>query len=171
MEAHTSTMIATSDREVWFFVKDKKYDNVNNAPAFLGRFLNNLHFAKGFNIEATWKIDKRNICQIFVVTLIIGSQVKGNKRSLRNYSLQGPIPDFSRIPHLAYLVQDCFKDSSRLFVTGSTDFCFDLSFNQLNESIPTNKLSDNITTIDLSNNKLTGTIPSNFSGLPRLQKL
>ena len=80
MEAHTSTMIATSDREVWFFVKDKKYDNVNNAPAFLGRFLNNLHFAKGFNIEATWKIDKRNICQIFVVTLIIGSQVKGNKR-------------------------------------------------------------------------------------------
>ncbi|KAG4921681.1 hypothetical protein JHK82_050642 [Glycine max] len=150
MEAHTSTMIATSDREVWFFVKDKKYDNVNNAPAFLGRFLNNLHFAKGFNIEATWKIDKRNICQIFVVTLIIGSQVKGNKRSLRNYSLQGPIPDFSRIPHLAYL---------------------DLSFNQLNESIPTNKLSDNITTIDLSNNKLTGTIPSNFSGLPRLQKL
>ncbi|KAK7321430.1 hypothetical protein VNO77_32075 [Canavalia gladiata] len=72
------------------------------------------------------------------------------KLSLRNCNLQGEIPDLSRIPHLGYL---------------------DLSFNQLNESIPTNKLSDNITTIDLSNNKLIGTIPSYFSGLPRLQKL
>ncbi|CAJ1970782.1 unnamed protein product [Sphenostylis stenocarpa] len=72
------------------------------------------------------------------------------KLSLRNCNLQGPIPDFSSIPNLAYL---------------------DLSLNQLNESIPTNKLSDNMTTIDLSNNKLNGTIPSYFSGLPRLQKL
>ncbi|KAK7385633.1 hypothetical protein VNO78_31381 [Psophocarpus tetragonolobus] len=72
------------------------------------------------------------------------------KLSLRNCNLQGPIPDLSTIPHLSYL---------------------DLGFNQLNESIPTNKLSDNITTIDLSNNKLIGTIPSYFSGLPRLQKL
>ncbi|KAH1214511.1 putative LRR receptor-like serine/threonine-protein kinase [Glycine max] len=79
-----------------------------------------------------------------------GNISKLSKLSLRNCNLQGPIPDFSRIPHLAYL---------------------DLSFNQLNESIPTNKLSDNITTIELSNNKLTGTIPSSFSGLPRLQKL
>ncbi|KAL9316445.1 hypothetical protein ACSQ67_017446 [Phaseolus vulgaris] len=72
------------------------------------------------------------------------------KLSLRNCNLKGPIPDFSRIPHLTYL---------------------DLSFNQLNESIPTNKLYDNMTTIDLSNNKLNGTIPTYFSGLPRLQKL
>ncbi|XP_029124521.1 probable LRR receptor-like serine/threonine-protein kinase At1g06840 isoform X2 [Cajanus cajan] len=72
------------------------------------------------------------------------------KLSLRNCNLQGPIPDFSKIPHLSYL---------------------DLSLNHLNESIPTNKLSDNITTIDLSKNNLNGTIPSNFSGLPRLQKL
>ncbi|ESW14005.1 hypothetical protein PHAVU_008G245000 [Phaseolus vulgaris] len=63
-----------------------------------------------------------------------------------NCNLKGPIPDFSRIPHLTYL---------------------DLSFNQLNESIPTNKLSD----IDLSNNKFNGTIPTYFSSLPRLQKL
>ncbi|KAK7385632.1 hypothetical protein VNO78_31380 [Psophocarpus tetragonolobus] len=75
---------------------------------------------------------------------------KLTKLSLRNCNLQGPIPDLSTIPLLGYL---------------------DLSFNQLNESIPTNKLSDNITTIDLSNNKLTGTIPSYFSGFPRLQKL
>ncbi|KAH0905804.1 hypothetical protein HID58_037631 [Brassica napus] len=47
----------------------------------------------------------------------------------------------------------------------------DLSRNQLNGSIPTGKLSDNITTIDLSNNSFTGTIPTNFSDLPRLQKL
>ncbi|XP_061346769.1 probable LRR receptor-like serine/threonine-protein kinase At1g06840 isoform X2 [Gastrolobium bilobum] len=72
------------------------------------------------------------------------------KLSLRNCNLQGPIPDLSRIPDLGYL---------------------DLSFNQLNESILSKKLSENITTIDLSNNKLTGTIPSYFSGLPHLQKL
>ncbi|XP_027337734.1 probable LRR receptor-like serine/threonine-protein kinase At1g06840 [Abrus precatorius] len=72
------------------------------------------------------------------------------KMSLRNCSLQGPIPDLSTIPKLLYL---------------------DLSFNQLNESIPPNKLSGNITTIDLSNNKLTGNIPSYFSDLPNLQML
>ncbi|TKY47280.1 LRR receptor serine/threonine-protein kinase [Spatholobus suberectus] len=72
------------------------------------------------------------------------------KMSLRNCNLRGPIPDLSRIPHLLYL---------------------DLSFNQLNESIPPNKLSENITTIDLSNNRLTGNIPSYFADLPNLQKL
>ncbi|KAL5164337.1 putative LRR receptor-like serine/threonine-protein kinase [Glycine soja] len=72
------------------------------------------------------------------------------KMSLRNCSLQGPIPDLSRIPHLLYL---------------------DLSLNQLNESIPPNKLSEHITTIDLSSNRLTGNIPSYFADLPRLQKL
>ncbi|KAF7816252.1 putative LRR receptor-like serine/threonine-protein kinase [Senna tora] len=72
------------------------------------------------------------------------------KLSLRNCNLQGPIPDFSRIPNLLYI---------------------DLSSNQLSGPIPSNKLSEKITTIDLSNNKLNGTIPSYFSGLPRLQKL
>ncbi|KAK7333100.1 hypothetical protein VNO80_29863 [Phaseolus coccineus] len=72
------------------------------------------------------------------------------KMSLRNCSLRGPVPDLSRIPRLLYL---------------------DLSFNLLNESIPSNKLSENITTIDLSNNHLTGNIPSYFDDLPRLQKL
>lgn len=79
-----------------------------------------------------------------------GNMSKLLKLSLRNCNLTGPIPDFSRIPHLGYL---------------------DLSLNQFNEPIPTNKLSENITTIDLSNNKLNGTIPSSFSDLPHLQKL
>ncbi|KAG2324034.1 hypothetical protein Bca52824_006762 [Brassica carinata] len=79
-----------------------------------------------------------------------GNMSKLLKLSLRNCSLQGPMPDLSSIPNLGYL---------------------DLSRNQLNGSIPTGKLSDNITTIDLSNNSFTGTIPTNFSGLPRLQKL
>lgn len=72
------------------------------------------------------------------------------KLSLRNCSLQGSIPDLSRIPNLAYI---------------------DLSSNQLNGSIPPARLSADMTTIDLSNNQLTGSIPANFSGLPRLQRL
>ncbi|XP_073137606.1 probable LRR receptor-like serine/threonine-protein kinase At1g06840 isoform X2 [Henckelia pumila] len=72
------------------------------------------------------------------------------KLSLRNCSLQGPIPDWSNMPQIAYI---------------------DLSWNQLNGSIPPGGLSENITTIDLSNNKLNGTIPASFSRLPLLQKL
>ncbi|KAJ0978506.1 hypothetical protein J5N97_013980 [Dioscorea zingiberensis] len=56
------------------------------------------------------------------------------KLSLRNCSLQGPIPDLSKVPKLGYL---------------------DLSWNQLTGSIPSNKLSDNITTMDFQNNNLT----------------
>ncbi|XP_022730604.1 probable LRR receptor-like serine/threonine-protein kinase At1g06840 [Durio zibethinus] len=79
-----------------------------------------------------------------------GNMSKLLKLSLRSCSLQGPIPDLSRMPILAYL---------------------DLSSNRLNGTIPTNQLSQNMTTIDLSNNELTGSIPANFSSLPNLQKL
>ncbi|XP_062171198.1 probable LRR receptor-like serine/threonine-protein kinase At1g06840 [Alnus glutinosa] len=72
------------------------------------------------------------------------------KLSIRNCNLHGPIPDLSQIPNLYYL---------------------DLSSNQLNGSIPQSRLSEKITTVYLSNNNLTGTVPSNFSGLPHLQKL
>ncbi|XP_057435438.1 probable LRR receptor-like serine/threonine-protein kinase At1g06840 isoform X2 [Lotus japonicus] len=71
------------------------------------------------------------------------------KLSLRNCSLQGPIPDFSSMPKLSYL---------------------DLSWNQFTGSIPSNKLADHMTTIDVSNNHLNGSIPQNFS-YPHLQKL
>uniref|UniRef100_A0A2N9F247 Protein kinase domain-containing protein n=1 Tax=Fagus sylvatica TaxID=28930 RepID=A0A2N9F247_FAGSY len=72
------------------------------------------------------------------------------KLSLRNCSLQGPIPDLSRISNLYYL---------------------DLSSNQLNGTLPEYVLSQNITTILLSHNNLTGPIPTNFAGLPHLQRL
>ncbi|KAJ0089284.1 hypothetical protein Patl1_31609 [Pistacia atlantica] len=72
------------------------------------------------------------------------------KLSLRHCSLQGAVPDLSRIPTLHYL---------------------DLSGNQLTGPIPSNKLSDNITTIDLSENSLNGSIPASFSDLPSLQRL
>ncbi|XP_050288128.1 probable LRR receptor-like serine/threonine-protein kinase At1g06840 isoform X1 [Quercus robur] len=72
------------------------------------------------------------------------------KLSLRNCSLQGPIPDFSQIPNLYYL---------------------DLSSNQLNGTIPSDRFSQNITTILLSHNYISGTIPTNFSDLPHLQRL
>ncbi|XP_019412926.1 PREDICTED: probable LRR receptor-like serine/threonine-protein kinase At1g06840 isoform X3 [Lupinus angustifolius] len=72
------------------------------------------------------------------------------KLSLRNCGLQGAIPDFNSIPELSYL---------------------DLSRNLFIGHIPSNKLSDNMTTIDLSNNYLNGSIPQSFSYLPHLQKL
>ncbi|KAK8573123.1 hypothetical protein V6N13_099938 [Hibiscus sabdariffa] len=72
------------------------------------------------------------------------------KLSLRNCSLQGAVPDLSRIPSLSYL---------------------DLSHNLFSGPIPSNKLSDNMTTIDLSDNQLNGTIPESFSDLPSLQAL
>ncbi|XP_042495291.1 probable LRR receptor-like serine/threonine-protein kinase At1g06840 [Macadamia integrifolia] len=79
-----------------------------------------------------------------------GNMSKLFKLSLRNCSLQGPIPDLSRMEKLRYL---------------------DLSWNHLNGSIPSNKLPNNITTIDLSNNHLSGSIPASFSDLPKLQNL
>ncbi|RWR79085.1 putative LRR receptor-like serine/threonine-protein kinase [Cinnamomum micranthum f. kanehirae] len=79
-----------------------------------------------------------------------GNMSKLLKLSLRNCSLQGAIPDLSRIPHLIYL---------------------DLSWNRLTGSMPSNKLSDHITTIELSHNNFTGSIPANFAVLPHLQKL
>ncbi|KAL8525886.1 hypothetical protein ACS0TY_015208 [Phlomoides rotata] len=79
-----------------------------------------------------------------------GNMSKLLKLSLRNCSLQGPIPDWGNSPNLSYI---------------------DLSLNQLSGSIPTGALSENITTIDLFNNNLNGTIPASFSGLPLLQKL
>ncbi|EOY04390.1 Leucine-rich repeat protein kinase family protein isoform 1 [Theobroma cacao] len=72
------------------------------------------------------------------------------KLSLRNCSLQGAVPDLSRISSLRYL---------------------DLSWNNLTGPIPSNKLSENMTTIDLSDNQLNGSIPGSFSDLPSLQEL
>ncbi|GLU11948.1 hypothetical protein SLE2022_286660 [Rubroshorea leprosula] len=64
------------------------------------------------------------------------------KLSLKNCNLQGSILDLSGIPNLGYF-----------------------------GPLPTNKLFENITTINLSNNNLTGSIPTNFYGLPLIQKL
>ncbi|KAK3142907.1 hypothetical protein QOZ80_4BG0353900 [Eleusine coracana subsp. coracana] len=72
------------------------------------------------------------------------------KLSLRNCSLEGPVPDVSGIPQLGYL---------------------DLSWNHLRGPIPSSQFASNITTIDLSHNHLNGTIPGSFSGLPNLQRL
>ncbi|KAL6988223.1 hypothetical protein U1Q18_013971 [Sarracenia purpurea var. burkii] len=72
------------------------------------------------------------------------------KLSLRNCSLQGAVPDLSRIPNFRYL---------------------DLSQNQLTGSIPSNQLSESMITIDLSSNQLNGSIPESFSNLSTLQKL
>ncbi|GAV88039.1 LRR_1 domain-containing protein/Pkinase_Tyr domain-containing protein/LRRNT_2 domain-containing protein [Cephalotus follicularis] len=65
------------------------------------------------------------------------------KLSLRNCSLRGAIPDFSRIENLHYL---------------------DLSWNRLTETIPSNKLSDRITTI-------TGRLFQTIESLPKSANL
>lgn len=115
----------------------------NNLSGFLPPQLSelpNLHILQldNNNFEGTTIPDSyRNMIQLF-------------KLSLRNCSLQGPVPDLSNIPYLYYI---------------------DLSDNKLSGSIPDNKLAENITTIDFSNNQLTGAVPSNFSQLTRLQKL
>ncbi|CAI9778659.1 unnamed protein product [Fraxinus pennsylvanica] len=73
-----------------------------------------------------------------------------SKLSLRNCSLQGPIPNWSNMPNIAFI---------------------DLSLNKLSGTIPVGVLPENITTIDLSYNNLNGPIPASFSRLPLLQKL
>lgn len=72
------------------------------------------------------------------------------KLSLRNCSLGGAVPDLSQMPYLIFI---------------------DLSWNQFTGPIPSNKLSDNVTTINLSHNNLNGSIPESFSLLPALQML
>ncbi|XP_044473999.1 probable LRR receptor-like serine/threonine-protein kinase At1g06840 [Mangifera indica] len=72
------------------------------------------------------------------------------KLSLRNCSLQGAVPDLSRITR--------FYD-------------LDLCRNQLTGHIPSDKLSDFVRIIDLSENNLTGSIPESFAELPFLQRL
>ncbi|KAL8140283.1 hypothetical protein V2J09_006304 [Rumex salicifolius] len=79
-----------------------------------------------------------------------GNMAKLLKLSLRNCSLQGSIPDLSRIPSLAYI---------------------DLGYNNLSGPVPSEKLSDDMTTIILSNNSLNGSIPINLTRLPQLQRL
>ncbi|KAK1265323.1 putative LRR receptor-like serine/threonine-protein kinase [Acorus gramineus] len=148
--------------------KTKHFHMNNNSisgqiPPELSRLPNLVHFLldnnnlSGYLPDNFYKLPKLLILQLdnnnfsgSSIPASYGNMTKLLKMSLRNCSLQGQVPDLSRIPELGYI---------------------DLSWNQLTGTIPQNKLSDNITTIDLSNNKLTGTIPVNFSGLPLLQQL
>ncbi|KAG4156520.1 hypothetical protein ERO13_D02G002200v2, partial [Gossypium hirsutum] len=71
-----------------------------------------------------------------------GNFSKLTKLSLRNCSLQGAVPDLSRIQNLSYL---------------------DLSYNQLNGSIPGSFSGlPSLQTLSLQNNFLTGPVPTNI---------
>ncbi|KAM3740111.1 hypothetical protein ACB098_08G074000 [Castanea mollissima] len=150
--------------------KTKHFHMNNNLisgkiPPELSRLPSLVHFLldnnnlSGYLPEEFFKLPKLEILQLdnnnFNGTRIPANYSKMPKLlklSLRNCSLQGPIPDFSQIQSLLYL---------------------DLSSNQLNGTIPPDRFSENITTILLSHNRLTGAIPSNFSVsvLPDLQRL
>uniref|UniRef100_A0A6N2LGT4 non-specific serine/threonine protein kinase n=1 Tax=Salix viminalis TaxID=40686 RepID=A0A6N2LGT4_SALVM len=134
-----------------------------HIPAELSRLPSLLHFLLDNNqLSGTLPPELSNFPNLLILQLdnnnfdgspipaSYGNMTKLRKLSLRNCSLQGPMPDLSGIPNLGYL---------------------DLSFNQLAGPIPTDKLSENITTIDLSYNNLNGTIPAYFSELPLLQLL
>ncbi|KAB5512928.1 hypothetical protein DKX38_029956 [Salix brachista] len=134
-----------------------------HIPAELSRLPSLLHFLLDNNhLSGTLPPELSNFPNLLILQLdnnnfdgspipaSYGNMTKLLKLSLRNCSLQGPMPDLSGIPNLGYL---------------------DLSFNQLAGPIPTDKLSENITTIDLSYNNLNGTIPAYFSELPLLQLL
>ncbi|KAM7256692.1 hypothetical protein ACFE04_012433 [Oxalis oulophora] len=95
---------------------------------------------------------------------------------LDNNNLSGTLPpELSQMPNLLILQLDNnhFDDATIPDTYGTMYklLKLDLSFNQLSGPAPANKLAVNITTINLSNNSLTGAIPANFSGLPRLQIL
>ncbi|KAK4606924.1 hypothetical protein RGQ29_000942 [Quercus rubra] len=131
---------------------------LSKLPSLVHLLLDNNNLS-GYLPEEFFKLPKLQILQLdnnnFNGTTIPANYSKMPKLlklSLRNCSLQGPIPDFSQIRSLLYL---------------------DLSSNQLNGTIPPYRFSENITTILLSHNRLTGAIPSNFSVsvLPDLQRL
>ncbi|KAK4606916.1 hypothetical protein RGQ29_000941 [Quercus rubra] len=150
--------------------KTKHFHMNNNLisgqiPPELSRLSSLVHFLldnnnlSGYLPEEFFKLPNLQILQLdnnnFNGTTIPANYSKMSKLlklSLRNCSLQGPIPDFSQIPNLLYL---------------------DLSSNQLNGTIPLDRFFENITTILLSHNRLTGAIPSNFSvsNLHDLQRL
>ncbi|XP_030543829.1 probable LRR receptor-like serine/threonine-protein kinase At1g06840 isoform X2 [Rhodamnia argentea] len=95
---------------------------------------------------------------------------------LDNNNLSGYLPqEFSLLPDLRILQLDNNNFEGTEIPASYGNFSrlvkLDLSHNRLSGPIPSNKLSDNITTIDLSNNLLNGSIPASFSDLPSLQRL
>uniref|UniRef100_A0A0E0JUD4 Protein kinase domain-containing protein n=1 Tax=Oryza punctata TaxID=4537 RepID=A0A0E0JUD4_ORYPU len=97
--------------------------------------------------KTTYHLDNNNFSGTSIPSSY-GNITKLLKLSLRNCSLEGPVPDISGIPQLG-----------------------DLSWNQLRGRIPSGRPASNITTTDLSHNLLNGSIPGSFSGLSNLQRL
>ncbi|XP_073113565.1 probable LRR receptor-like serine/threonine-protein kinase At1g06840 isoform X2 [Elaeis guineensis] len=122
---------------------------LSRLPELLHLLLDNNNLTGSLPPELSSQLDNNNFSGSSIPASY-GNMAQLLKLSLRNCSLQGAVPDLSRIQQLGYL---------------------DLSQNRLTGSIPSSRLSDNITTIDLSNNLLSGSIPSSFSDLPHLQRL
>uniref|UniRef100_M4CN72 non-specific serine/threonine protein kinase n=1 Tax=Brassica campestris TaxID=3711 RepID=M4CN72_BRACM len=94
---------------------------------------------------------------------------------MNNNSITGQIPpEYSSLSDVLHFLMDNNKLTGYLppeLSQMASLKIIDLSSNKLTGEIPNKRFSGNITTINLYNNMLNGSIPSNFSGLARLQRL
>ncbi|KAF9670970.1 hypothetical protein SADUNF_Sadunf13G0124400 [Salix dunnii] len=141
------------------YLNSTKHFHMNNnsisgqIPAELSRLPNLVHFLlDNNNLSGTLPPELYKLPQLLILQLdnnhfdgstippSYGNMTKLLKLSLRNCSLQGPMPDLSRIPNLGYL---------------------DLSSNTLNGTIPAyfSELP-RLQLLSIANNSLTGSVPS-----------
>ncbi|KAB1222513.1 Calcium-dependent protein kinase 1 [Morella rubra] len=160
--------LAFSDQILLLVTKDTKLLNGNHLIGPLPEELSYLP-----NLDRI-QIDQSSISGPLPISFSYLNKTK--HFHMNNNSISGQIPrELLRLPSLVHFQLDNNHfDGTTIPVSYSNMsklLKLDLSSNQSNGSIPTDRLSENITTINLSINNLTRTIPANFSGLPATKEL